>query len=119
MAEQFTYANLEYLENMSMGSNEMVAEMIDLFIDQIPEFTEGLDALFAQGDFHGLGALAHKAKSSVAVMGMNGLADDLKNLELSAKAGENQSTYPVLIERFKEQVQVTARELADYAAKIR
>ena len=68
MSAKFTYADLEYLESMSMGSNEMIVEMIDLFIEQIPEFTDGLAAHLSETDFPALGALAHKAKSSVAVM---------------------------------------------------
>lgn len=115
MAVKFTYADLTYLESMSMGSNELIVEMIQLFIDQLPEFTEGLVAHLTNSDYPALGALAHKAKSSVAVMGMNALAADLKTLELSAKAGNDISQYPVLINRFIEQVTLTGTELGDYA----
>lgn len=118
MAGNFTYADLTYLENMSMGSNEIITEMIQLFIDQLPEFTEGLTEHLRNGDFNALGALAHKAKSSVAVMGMNSLATDLKTLELSAKSGENPDQYPVIVNRFIEQVTLTGAELAAYAKTI-
>ena len=67
MAGQFTYADLTYLESMSMGSQEMVNEMIQIFLDQIPEFTGGIKDNLDKKDFIALGALAHKAKSSVAV----------------------------------------------------
>ncbi len=119
MSAKFTYADLEYLESMSMGSNEMIVEMIDLFIEQIPEFTDGLAAHLSEADFAALGAMAHKAKSSVAVMGMNNLANDLKQLELSAKAGEDQETYPALVNRFIEQVKLTGEELGAYADTLR
>jgi len=118
MAGKFTYADLTYLESMSMGSNEMIVEMIQLFIDQLPEFTEGMTQHLGNGDFTALGALAHKAKSSVAVMGMESLAGDLKTLELSAKAGTDQEQYPLLVSRFIEQVTLTGSELGDYARTI-
>ncbi len=118
MSPKFTYADLEYLESMSLG-NDMIAEMIDLFVQQIPEFTEGLTSLLASGDYPALGALAHKAKSSVAAMGMNSTAADLKTLELTAKAGEEKENYPLLIQRFIDQVTVTAKELTAYANTIR
>lgn len=118
MSQKFTYADLEYLESMSLG-NEMIAEMIDLFVQQVPEFTEGLTSLLASGDYPALGALAHKAKSSAAAMGMNSTAADLKTLELTAKAGEEKENYPVLIQRFIDQVTVTVEELSSYANTIR
>ncbi len=118
MAVKFTYADLTYLESMAMGTNDLIVEMIQIFIDQLPEFTEGLAAHLKNGDLPALGALAHKAKSSVAVMGMDALATDLKTLELTAKAGKDQEQYPILVDRFIEQVTVTGRELAEYAKTI-
>ncbi|MFA6125830.1 MAG: Hpt domain-containing protein [Bacteroidales bacterium] len=118
MAEKFTYADLTYLESMSMGSNELIIEMIQIFIDQLPEFTEGLQAHLANKDYAALGALAHKAKSSVAIMGMDALATDLKTLELNAKAGIDIETYPVLVDRFIDQVTLTGSELASFSKSI-
>lgn len=89
--------------------------MIQLFIDQLPEFTEGLTAHLSNGEYDALGALAHKAKSSVAVMGMNSLANDLKTLEINAKSGTDPDQYPELVNRFIEQVTLTATELEAYA----
>ncbi len=114
MAATFTYANLEYLESMSMGSQEMIDEMIQIFIDQVPEFTEGLRELLDNEQYLELGSLAHKAKSSIAVMGMDELANDLKQLELSAKAGEAPGTYPGLVDKFIEQVKLTEAEPKAY-----
>jgi len=114
MAVKFTYADLTYLESMSMGTNELIVEMINLFIDQLPEFTGGLAEHLNSKDYTALGALAHKAKSSVAVMGMDSLALDLKTLEISAKAGKDPELYPLLVDRFIEQVTLTATELQAY-----
>lgn len=118
MAEKFTFADLAYLESMSMGNNELIIEMIQIFIDQLPEFTEGMAAHLKDGDYIALGALAHKAKSSVAVMGMDSLASDLKTLELNAKAGVETESYAALVDRFIEQVTVTGIELGAYAKTI-
>ncbi len=118
MASNFTYADLSYLESMAMGSNEMIVEMIQIFIDQLPEFTDGMTAHLDNRQWAELGALAHKAKSSVAVMGMNALADDLKVLELKAKSGLDTEQYPLLVSKFIEQVRVTGLELGAYAASL-
>jgi HPt (histidine-containing phosphotransfer) domain-containing protein len=103
---------------MAMGSDDLIKEMIQIFVEQLPEFTGGLAEHLANGDFVALGALAHKAKSSVAVMGMEALTADLKKLELTAKAGTEQEAYPGLVERFIEQVTLTADELTIYAASL-
>ncbi len=118
MSTKFTFADLAYLESMSMGSNELIIEMIQIFIDQLPEFTEGLADHLKSKDYKALGALAHKAKSSVAVMGMNSLADDLKTLEINTKAGTGADQYPTLVNRFIEQVTLTAAELTTYSKSI-
>jgi HPt (histidine-containing phosphotransfer) domain-containing protein len=118
MAGTFTYADLSYLESMSMGSNELIIEMIQIFIDQLPEFTEGLVTHLKNKDYIALGALSHKAKSSVAVMGMQSLANDLKTLELNAKAGTEPESYPELVDRFIEQVTLTATELSTYSKSL-
>jgi len=117
MAEQFTYADLTYLESMSMGSQEMVNEMIQIFLDQIPEFTEGLQENLEKKDYVALGALAHKAKSSVAVMGMDALAGVLKDLELKAKSGEDIDSYPELVNIFLTQVEITGKEMTAYMSQ--
>ncbi len=117
MAGQFTHADLTYLESMSMGSQEMVNEMIQIFLDQIPEFTTGLNDLLANQDFVGLAAIAHKAKSSVAVMGMDELTTVLKNLEIKAKAGEDIDSYPDLVKTFLTQVDITEKEMLDFLAQ--
>ncbi len=114
MAGTFTYANLDYLESMSMGSQEMIDEMIQIFLDQLPEFIGGLQLYLDEKRYTELGALAHKAKSSIAVMGMEGLTADLKDLELKAKAGETPEIFPELVNRFVEQVTITKLEMEEY-----
>ena len=78
--------DLTYLESIADGDSEIVKELIIIFLDQIDEFTGGLRNYFEAGDWRGIAALAHKAKSSVISMGMAELGNhDLKNLELIAK----------------------------------
>ncbi|MBT3244042.1 MAG: Hpt domain-containing protein [Bacteroidetes bacterium] len=117
MATLFTFANLDYLESMSMGSQEMINEMIQIFLDQIPEFTNGMKELLAEQKYSELGSLAHKAKSSVAVMGMDELAKVLKTLELTAKNGDSIEDYPKLVQSFLDQIETTEQEMKDYLAK--
>lgn len=86
MSIVFKEINLSYLESIADGDREIIKELIVIFLEQIPEFTEGMQSAFEKEDWRVLAGLAHKAKSSVLSMGMNDLGNiDLKNLELMAK----------------------------------
>jgi len=86
MPNQFYVINLTYLESISEGDNKIIKELINIFIDQMPEFFDGFKESFEQKDWLKIAALAHKAKSSVLSMGMEDMGNrDLKNLELICK----------------------------------
>ncbi|MDR2927177.1 MAG: hypothetical protein LBV41_03080 [Cytophagaceae bacterium] len=77
---------MTYLNSIADGDDEIVIELINIFLEQIDEFTEKLDRFFYEKNWRGVAALAHKAKSSVISMGMEEMGNkDLKNLELIAK----------------------------------
>jgi len=67
------------------------------------EFTSGMEEHLKKKEYELLGKLAHKAKSSISIMGLNELAAELKNLELIAKAGKDTEKYPVIIDKFKKE----------------
>ena len=86
MPNQHQFINLSYLESIAEGDKGIIDELITIFLEQIPEFTEGLDKSFSEKRWLEVAAIAHKAKSSVISMGMEDLGNhDLKNLELAAK----------------------------------
>ena len=86
-------------------------EMIEIFKDQVKEFNKGLEAHYEKKEFEQLGKLAHKAKSSVSIMGLHDLASELKRLELIAKAGENKEEYQQIINKFKLDTNEAVNEL--------
>ena len=107
----FKFINTEYLESVSGGDMEVISELISIFKEQVSEMADEMDSLYGKGDYYNLGLLAHKAKSSVAIMGMDDLADMLKKFELQAKEGTATDKYPEFINRFKEQTVNAVTEL--------
>ena len=99
--KNFKHISTDYLDEISDGSDDLVQDLIEMFINQVPVFTEQLDNLYQSGDYILLGKLAHKIKSSVAMMGIKELTADMKTLELVAKDGKETEKYPVFISRFK------------------
>jgi len=86
MPNPYKYINLGYLESITDGNDELIKELVTIFIEQVPEFNEGFEEGIEKRDWSQIAAIAHKAKSSVMSMGMDELGNkDLKNLELLAK----------------------------------
>ena len=96
---------------MSGGDAKFISEMIDLFREQITEYTELMPRLLHDKAYKDLGKLAHKAKSSVAVMGMNHVADLLKELEILANEEKDVGRYEMMINEFLGQSQLALIEL--------
>lgn len=110
--------NVSYIEEVCGGSKEIIIEMINIFLQQIPEFHEEMKTLYKSGKYHDLGLLAHKAKSSVAIMGMQNLADKLKELELKAKSEEDIESYSEYIDYYDKDTKLALNELKDYINSI-
>ncbi len=66
---------------------------------------------FRRKDYDGLSKMAHKAKSSVAVMGMTEVADLLKELEILSHKEKEVDRYESLIAHFLEQSELAIIEL--------
>jgi len=96
----YKYINIEYLESVSGGDNNIIIEIVTLFREQAEEFYKEMTSRLAAKDYHSLSLLAHKAKSSVAIMGMNDLAVMLKT-----------DKYESYIARFKDDTDNALKEL--------
>jgi HPt (histidine-containing phosphotransfer) domain-containing protein len=105
------YVDLNYLESITGGDPEVIKEMKDLFIAQVPEFIENLNKYLKEGRYLELGKEAHKAKSSVMIMGMEELSKDMKTLQLATIAGTNEELYPEFVRKFEVQCLGAIEEL--------
>ncbi len=109
----YKYINPDYLDSISGDDPHMIEELVNMFRDQVKEFHEEMNNLYAQKNFMLLGMLAHKAKSSIAIMGMTELASMLKTFELSAKEGKDTQLYMSYINKFGEDTKAAISELDD------
>ncbi|MDR2886676.1 MAG: Hpt domain-containing protein [Bacteroidales bacterium] len=113
----YNFIDPEYLESVTGNDISVITEIVNMFKCQIAEFHEEMKLLYSKNEYRELGLLAHKAKSSVAIMGMSALADMLKAFELSAKESRNAETYEAYIDRFYADTQAAVSELNDYLSK--
>jgi len=104
-------SDLNYLRTMSGGDSKFIQEMIELFREQIEEYKQEMPELLRKKDYDSLSKMAHKAKSSVAVMGMNQVADQLKELEILAGEEKEVERYESMVTYFLDQCQLAVEEL--------
>ena len=107
----YKFINTDYLEMVAGEDSDLLKELISMFRDQVAEFNIEMNVLFRERNYHALGNLAHKAKSSVAIMGMDSLANMLKTFELQAKEGKNTDKYESYISRFESDTKSALAEL--------
>jgi HPt (histidine-containing phosphotransfer) domain-containing protein len=110
----YRYINTGYLEMVSGGDREITSELIDIFCQQSEEFYEDMQALYKSESYIELGHIAHKAKSSVAIMGIESLAARLKHLELNAHSGDDLPGYLQIIDDFRHDTTMAIEELKEY-----
>ncbi len=110
--------DLTYLKNMSAGNKDLIIEMINIFKTQVEEFVTGMHEFYNNKEYEQLGRLAHKAKSSISIMGLEELAAELKTFETLAKTGEEVEKYPVFIKNFKEVTREAVEELDEVIRNI-
>jgi len=99
---------------MTDGNQELILEIIDIFVSQAEEFWVEMQDLLDKKDYDSLGKLAHKAKSSVAIMGMDECSKNLKNLEKNCKEVKNIESYQIIIDNFKSDCLIVFNDLMEY-----
>jgi HPt (histidine-containing phosphotransfer) domain-containing protein len=109
----YKFINSEYLESVSGGDPDTIREIVTMFREQASEIHDEMKSHFSAKNYISLGMLAHKAKSSVAIMGMNDLALMLKTFELQAREGKDSELYESYIIRFKTETEEAVKELED------
>ncbi len=103
--------DLDYLNEMSGGDRELIIEMIDIFISEVPGYLSHMNESLRKKDWNALEKFAHKAKASASIMGLNKLAGDLKELELITGNGENIHLYPGYAKSIEEQFSSAIEDL--------
>lgn len=113
----YKFINMEYLDSVSGGDPGIISDIVTMFREQAVEIYNEMRALLAAKNYKSLGLLAHKAKSSVAIMGMTELADMLKTFELQAKEEKEPQMYEGWVERFRSETEQAVIELDDIIGK--
>lgn len=73
--------NLEYLSKLMGGKKHLIKEIIDVFLQQIPEELQFMEDGIKKEDYKIIKKFAHTMKSSVSVMCITSLTPILQEME--------------------------------------
>lgn len=72
------------------------AELLEMFLETVPEKRQAVEGAFRSGDFDGVRTLAHQLKGAGGGYGFNGLTDVAAELEAACKANDADRIGPAL-----------------------
>jgi len=85
MGNNFQQISIEQLDSVSFGDHEFKKELIEIFLEQIPDFIFNMKKFYAENNLENLAREAHTAKSSALIFGMTSTGDSLKEIQLQAE----------------------------------
>lgn len=88
MSKQFQYINTQQIEDIVNGDLDFQKELIDIFLEQIPEFVSNMTTFLDEKNWELLAREAHTAKSSALTFGMEKAGTLLKQIQIHAEANE-------------------------------
>lgn len=84
--------DLSYLKTISDGSEEFISEIINTFIEKTPELLHEMMEAGANKNWEKVGALAHKLKPNLTLLGINTIKPIALSIEQDGKASVNTNT---------------------------
>lgn len=94
--------DLSYLEDITGGDKEMMVEMLNLFIEDIPHQVTLIQDLAQQKDLSSLGSESHKLKPTLQYVGLIEMYEIIKELENLGKSGDHSDKIISLTKKLKE-----------------
>ncbi|MFY8137357.1 MAG: Hpt domain-containing protein [Flavobacteriales bacterium] len=103
--------DLSYLNQVFQGNREMIDNIITLFLQQVPEYIREMEECVKKNEPLSLHPLAHKAKSSISMLGIKDMESDILRIENDSKHLRNLDELPNLVHRVKENCQIVYYQL--------
>lgn len=113
MEKDHKYIDLEYLKQISNGSNEFIFQMITVFMEEIPGEIANIEKYAKSGEWKSLRASAHKMKPSYSFMGVKELEEMVNTLEEYSGNETHLEQIPAIVERIKTITEKVVIELQE------
>ncbi len=97
--------DLSYLNQVFQGNRDMINNIIRLFIQQVPDYIQEMEECVRKNEPLSLHPLAHKAKSSISMLGIRDMEADILQIEQDSKHLRNLDRLPTLVANVKQNYQ--------------
>jgi HPt (histidine-containing phosphotransfer) domain-containing protein len=105
--------DLTYLDQVFHGNEAMVGQIVTLFLEQAPHIGGQMIQCVHEQRWSDLHPLAHKLKSSVNMLGIHGVLDQVLELEKRSKLREDSTKIPALVTDIVNGLRAACDELAE------
>ncbi len=106
--------DLSYLNQVFQGNKQMINQIISMFIKQVPTYFNQMEECIVRAEYSALHPLAHKAKSSIAMLGLKEMETLVLEIERSSKTGQNTEQLAELVKQVNaecSQVKTTLEQI--------
>lgn len=97
----YQFIDLDYLNDLALGSKEFTEDMISSFLKNTPESITRMETALVKSDWEQIGKIAHKLKTSFTFMGMEETVVKAKTLQDNGLNSRNLEDVPDLIADIK------------------
>ncbi len=111
--------DLTYLTEITAGDNDVMAEMIELFLAETPKQIELLKEYHEKEDWPQVGAEAHKLKPTFLYVGLSELNELTLQLEQRAKNKEGLGDIEGFIKKIEEGYKSVVNDLEEVLNRLR
>lgn len=108
--------DISQLEDLGGGSREFIAEMLQMYLEQVPAALDELNHAFSTGDFASAAAVSHRIKANFTYIGMQQISDSLSRIETMCK---NQPGDNAIYEAFKQIEPIINHAMEDIRVELR
>jgi hypothetical protein len=91
----------------------MINNIIHLFLQQVPEYIKEMEECVKKNEPLSLHPLAHKAKSSISMLGIKDMETDILQIENDSKHLRNLEELPILVYRVKANCEIVYYQLKE------
>jgi HPt (histidine-containing phosphotransfer) domain-containing protein len=110
---------LTYLQQVFHGNEAMVQQIVEMFLEQAPQFSVEMDMCIRQARWSDLHPVAHKLKSSVNMLGMAGLAPLVLEIERKSKFNQDLASLPGLVSDLNAEMELVCQTLSHDLNEVR
>jgi len=111
--------DLTYLQQVFHGNEAMVQQIVELFLEQAPQFSVEMNMCIRQARWSDLHPVAHKLKSSVNMLGMAGLAPLVLEIERKSKFNQDLASLPGLVSDLNSEMELVCQTLSHDLNEVR